>query len=291
MDIGAENESGQVSAVVTVQSCWTFADGQLSHGLDCFSRGPLLIELSDERKAQLQEAARMILSELADTPVPVEYTLKPVFQPRPNVNHGHYSRRMLPFAEALAKVLASPARGPTYYISGLPLSLFPISLAKPVSMIASSILPAPPVESLLFIGGLNSGTFLHYDLTHNLLIGIAGEKEVHLIDPRRANGIKPYSAVHQCRRYAAVPRNDDGLARFPDDTKSLVARVGPGQVLTIPAHWWHQVRNSDLAFSVSLAWHRPWYDKLVWADLRCYIGDLANKSKLVAESTIRKMQD
>ncbi|WP_430649564.1 cupin-like domain-containing protein [Bradyrhizobium murdochi] len=279
-----------MSTVLTVQSCWTLADTQRSHSLDCFSRGPSLIELSDELKVQLREAAGLIRSELADTPVPVEYTLKPIFQPRPNVNRGHYSRRMLPFAEALAKVLASPARGPTYYISGLPLSRFPISLAKPVSLIAS-VLHTPPFESFLFIGGLNSGSFLHYDLTHNLMIGIEGEKEVHLIDPRRANGIKPYSAVHQCRRYAALPRNHDGLARLPEGTKTLVARVGPGQVLGIPAHWWHQVRNSDLAISVSLALHRPWYDRLVWADLRCYIGDLANKSKLVAENTIRKMQD
>jgi cupin-like protein len=238
-------------------------------------QNPILLRLSFSEAEDLRSAASLMADELRYLLVPVEYTLKPVFRPRPTVNCGRYSRRLMFFPEAVNRVRASPLLGPSYYISGLPLSALSTGLSDSISKLASHF-PSKPAEKLLFIGGANSGTFLHYDLTDNMLVVVSGEKEVQLISPDSNNTVIPHHAIQHCRRYANLPGDTKGLAVIPPGAKITTVRIQAGQALWIPAHWWHQVWNCDLSTGVSLVWRRPWLQLRRWAGMRCYLGALGS---------------
>lgn len=100
----------------------------------------------------------------------------------------------------------------------------------------------------LWIGPQGVITPLHHDLTHNLFVQIHGRKRFRLIPALQA----PYMH-NELHVYSEV----DLLAPQPDihpqfaRTTVIEIEVGPGDLLFIPAGWWHHV--SGLSPSISLS--------------------------------------
>jgi len=93
-------------------------------------------------------------------------------------------------------------------------------------------------------GGVS--TPLHYDGSSNFIAQLRGRKRVTLFHPRHAFGLYPYPVGHPMDNYSMVADSADvDLRRFPaaERVEGLETVLEPGDVLWLPAYWWHHVRQ------------------------------------------------
>lgn len=105
--------------------------------------------------------------------------------------------------------------------------------------------PPTPPEVNLWIGSAGSTAAMHYDTSHNFHIVLHGTKRFVLRPPSVAlAGL--YPSVHPY--YRQLRPGARGLGG--DD--SVEAVLGPGQVLYIPAYWFHEVTTVSTVPAVAL---------------------------------------
>lgn len=97
-------------------------------------------------------------------------------------------------------------------------------------------------------GPQGSFTPLHHDLTNNLMAQFRGRKRVKLVAPFESAHI--YNHEH---RYSRVDLDAVDLERFPEmaDVTIFETVIGPGDMLFLPAGWWHTVRALDVSVTVT----------------------------------------
>lgn len=95
-------------------------------------------------------------------------------------------------------------------------------------------------------------TKLHSDLTVSFLGQIWGEKRLHLYPPDQYECFYPIEAYNFYQTCQADPSEPDH-ARFPrlKDARPVEVSIRPGDLLIIPAGWYHCVWAVDDVFSVS----------------------------------------
>jgi hypothetical protein len=95
-------------------------------------------------------------------------------------------------------------------------------------------------------GGVN--TPLHYDGSSNFLAQLRGRKRVLLFHPRHSFRLYPYPVGHPLDNYSMVADPDaPDLSRFPAVAcaQGVEAILEAGDVLWLPAYWWHYVCQPD----------------------------------------------
>lgn len=108
----------------------------------------------------------------------------------------------------------------------------------------------PRLELNLWLGrGTKSG--LHFDPMDNFLIMIRAHKFVALASSREAARLYPFVGSIM-RSQLDVERPD--FVRFPRaaDVEMQVGRISPGDVLYIPAGWWHYVASPTATPHISV---------------------------------------
>jgi len=114
------------------------------------------------------------------------------------------------------------------------------------------------LEPALWMGPAGAVTTLHFDSTHNLFVQISGRKKVILIPPGQSDLV-----YYPCREFGRnlhfspveVERPDrDRHPRFAGATP-LELTVQPGEMLYIPATWWHYLRALDPSISMNFWWN------------------------------------
>lgn len=129
----------------------------------------------------------------------------------------------------------------------------------------------------LWIGPPNYVTGLHLDPGDTLLFQLYGRKHVRLFGPDQTQylyeelvesgaqkfarsalqrRLEPamFGVLREKVRWCAVQPFSPDLTRFPQFAHAdcVEARIGPGDTLYIPDHWWHAVRSVDATISVSI---------------------------------------
>jgi len=97
---------------------------------------------------------------------------------------------------------------------------------------------------------------LHRDAKHNLLSQIVGRKYVRLFEREATNKVYPFSSpLLETTSQVDVERPD--LVRFPlfEGLKFKDCFLNEGDMLYIPALYWHFVRSLSVSFSVSFWWN------------------------------------
>ncbi|CAE7024414.1 Hif1an [Symbiodinium sp. KB8] len=114
-------------------------------------------------------------------------------------------------------------------------------------------------QAQIFVGCENALTPCHYDMVHNAYVQVRGWKRFLLVDPCYAPNLYAYPLGHPMDRCAQADLEAPDFARFPKlkAVRAVEAVLGPGDLLVLPAGWWHHVQSlTEDSLSVSF-----WFDE------------------------------
>ena len=185
------------------------------------------------------------------------------YQPGSRAGSSAAARRM-PFSDFATYVENAGTDGERLYLSQFPLG--------PTSLDLGSDVAGPPplpdgslLESTnLWFGPAGTVSPLHFDRSHNFLHQHWGRKHIVLVDPAYSSllraGEKNSESPHVSSLDLVAPGPTVDLTRL--SAPSFEAVLEPGDVLFLPAFWWHNVMSLDAAISVNYWWKPPIADCL-----------------------------
>lgn len=112
-------------------------------------------------------------------------------------------------------------------------------------------------QTMLWMGPWDCVSPLHFDPLDNLLLQVVGSKRITLVHPDTDSSAlyvgKDYS---QQGNTSAVDLEHPDLDKFPQfsSVNKWEGELAPGDLLFIPAKWWHHVRSLDFSISVNIWW-------------------------------------
>jgi ribosomal protein L16 Arg81 hydroxylase len=116
-----------------------------------------------------------------------------------------------------------------------------------------------PLLSKLWIGGGGNRTGLHYDEADNFLVQISGKKNLILYSPDDT-GFLYHCPLHPDRLFncSLVDTGLPNHKKFPlfHMATPFFVELQPGDMLFIPALWWHYVESVSFNLAVNF-WWRP----------------------------------
>ena len=104
--------------------------------------------------------------------------------------------------------------------------------------------------------GRSSVTPLHYDATNNFFAQQYGEKQWTIFSPNDTDNVYPHPVDSKMQHLSSVDINDPDLEAHPNFRLARPIRftVRAGELLYLPAFWWHQVSSPHVSTSVSIWW-------------------------------------
>ncbi|WP_051466589.1 cupin-like domain-containing protein [Actinomadura oligospora] len=119
--------------------------------------------------------------------------------------------------------------------------------------------PADKINDInLWMASSASRTPLHFDDMHNVFAQVEGRKRFLLFNPAQFDVLYPGPINTRTESFSRVDLSRPDFRRFPRlaGVEYWEAVVWPGDMLFMPAYWWHQVSSQDLSVSVNY-WWRP----------------------------------
>ena len=149
-------------------------------------------------------------------------------------------------------------KGDGLYLDAMPLDWLP-GMAEALFM--PPYLPDDrKTDVLVWVGP--AGTCLDFhkdnhtplDGNQNLLCQLLGRKRILLVSP--LDDSRMYPAVQRPGDYLRSQVRLERLEDFPLFARATLheTEVGPGDMLYIPAHWWHYVRSLETSMTVTFWW-------------------------------------
>jgi hypothetical protein len=145
------------------------------------------------------------------------------------------------------------------YLSQFPLDAIPVTLGFDAA--TRSYIPdgSSLVSKNLWFGPSGTISPLHFDRSHNLLHQHWGRKHVVMVDPSHSHQLEPGSKNSVSPHVSSVDLVTSGfnidLSRL--NAPCLETILEPGDVLFVPAFWWHHVISIDVAISINYWWRPP----------------------------------
>ncbi len=106
----------------------------------------------------------------------------------------------------------------------------------------------PWVRTVLFVGthaANGAVTRLHFDQVDNLFLQLSGRKTFRIFDPAQATHLDPYPLHHPLDRSARAELRAPGRSPRLSGAVGAEVTLGPGDLLYLPAYWWHEVVTCD----------------------------------------------
>ncbi|MEP6706789.1 MAG: cupin-like domain-containing protein [Pyrinomonadaceae bacterium] len=190
--------------------------------------------------------------------------------------------RQVPFTE-FADVVLRPNNGSEkfYLKDKLPTERFP-DLASDISL---GPLPGPTGQfpCRLWLSSAGAVTPLHYDVVHSLFAQVKGRKHFTLFAPRDGSSLYPFSMFSRYSYLSRVDILQPDLREFPkfEQAKPVSFTLEPGEVLYLPAFWWHQVQSLETSISISWFWRVRLSQRLGWPSLRALPAALTTRMESI----------
>jgi tRNA wybutosine-synthesizing protein 5 len=124
---------------------------------------------------------------------------------------------------------------------------------------APAFLPSSQTFSSVFrVSSNDMQLWTHYDVADNLLCHLVGRKRVVLFPPEQsANLYLPLAPNSSSSPVLDIDHLDPRYPRFADAHKEGIEVIlEPGDILFIPAFWFHNVRSLSYAVSVNIFWQQ-----------------------------------
>jgi hypothetical protein len=179
------------------------------------------------------------------------------FNHNPSEDDGNilqFQTETMDFISAVSKIVRSNSTSERYYImqksipDEFPELLRDIKTPKWIESSESTV--------NLWFGTANNVSQLHYDHDNNFFAQVYGRKHMTLFDPVQTERLYPYPVHAVMKHLSFVDIENPDLIRYPEyrKTQPMECVLEPGELLYLPAYWWHQVRSLDVSISVSFWW-------------------------------------
>jgi len=108
----------------------------------------------------------------------------------------------------------------------------------------------------LWFGSSENVTPLHYDHTNNFFAQVYGRKRLALFDPMQTDLLYPYPIEASAGHVSFIDLEQPDFGKYPKFCKAraLAGVIKPGELLYLPAYWWHHVRSLQISISVNFWW-------------------------------------
>ncbi|MGD0687713.1 MAG: cupin-like domain-containing protein [Streptosporangiaceae bacterium] len=168
--------------------------------------------------------------------------------------------RRMPFGDFASYVENSDRYGDErLYLSQFPLDAASLALSPHLAVPAYVPEDSRVVSANLWFGPAGTISPLHFDQNHNLLHQHYGRKHVILVNPSHFDLLKPGEKNSPGEHVSSL---DLVTSAFNINLSSLKLScsetdLGPGDILFIPAFWWHHVMSMDISISINYWWRAP----------------------------------
>jgi len=108
----------------------------------------------------------------------------------------------------------------------------------------------------LWFGSTENVTPLHYDHTNNFFAQVYGRKRLTLFDPMQTDLLYPYPIEASASHVSFIDPERPDFGKYPRfrQAQALTGVIEPGELLYLPAYWWHHVRSLQISISVNFWW-------------------------------------
>jgi len=167
---------------------------------------------------------------------------------------SQYLMSNVPWGQAIDWITANQA-SPKYYISQVNLEKFP-ELLDDVHF--PEVVRSPVNVTNFWFGSAGTVTPLHFDPANNLFAQVYGSKTFNLFPPADAQYLYAHPQGSKLQHLSYVDVEEPDLAQFPlyGNASKMSITIEPGQLLFLPAFWWHHVKSESVSISVSY-WFAP----------------------------------
>jgi [protein]-arginine 3-hydroxylase / protease len=196
-------------------------------------------------------------SALGSTPVPVGVSTSSQFRLDPLRSELEFPRRKVPFHEYADYVESGDRNGSGqhYYLQRLPVAEYCPGLLPDLPPL-DFVDPRRLTSLNLWFGPHASSTALHWDDYDNAMAQISGSKRFSLFAPADTQHLYPHSALSRAPHQSRVNIDEPDAREFPGF--SLARRhecvLQAGELLLLPACWWHQTSSIGTSISVNTWW-------------------------------------
>jgi ribosomal protein L16 Arg81 hydroxylase len=114
-------------------------------------------------------------------------------------------------------------------------------------------------QSNLWVGPGGTKAPLHMDPDDNFFLQLKGSKTFYLFSPADTQYIYANSSMSQKPEFSQIQASDIDHLKFPKakQAKLRIVTIKEGEILFLPAYWWHEVVNGlENSISINL-WCRP----------------------------------
>jgi jumonji domain-containing protein 7 len=179
---------------------------------------------------------------------------------------AQYGIPNVPFGTAAEWILTRP-HGYAYYVSQADVKQFPT---------LSDDLRFPERErpmTNVWFGSSGTVTPLHHDGLHNLFGQVYGTKTVVLFDPADTPYLSPRTEGSMSH-LSPIDIESPDLALHPEFPRATPYTVfmEPGDLLFMPAYWWHHVRAHETSISVNQWWRAAFAETIGPGAMRHWLG-------------------
>ncbi|HEX6096256.1 MAG TPA: cupin-like domain-containing protein [Thermoanaerobaculia bacterium] len=166
---------------------------------------------------------------------------------------ANFAEERMTFAEAARQVAEADGDRLLYVMQQSIPKQFP-ELMKEIRV--PQWVPKAEETSINLWFGRSSVTPLHYDATNNFFAQQYGEKHWTIFSPADTPHVYPQPIDSKMAHLSAVDLDAPDLRLHPNFSLARPIRftVHPGELLYLPAFWWHQVRSPAVSTSVSIWW-------------------------------------
>jgi lysine-specific demethylase 8 len=232
---------------------------------------PVLLEhMIDSWSALTTWTPLTLRDRLRDVTMKVETWDAPTNDPATYVNREARSEAMS-LARYVDEIVLRPEPSKARYAAQLPLAQIAPALKGDIGSLTRYMsLPAwmpPPVtrrlvrQAYLWLGPAGTISTAHFDLAQNFFVQITGKKKFLLFSPDQKSELHyPEPTFGYGRQhFSPVDVEHPDLARHPRfaSARGHEVVVAPGEVLHIPAGWWHYVRSLEPSISLNFWWQNP----------------------------------